>query len=74
MYINRLNLPFLQQIWCTAPCLRCVKIYFASLRTFVQSCMAATVVPAAEAVGHVCRHVRLNIRRDAPEERDMLVI
>ncbi|KAL0851622.1 hypothetical protein ABMA28_007399 [Loxostege sticticalis] len=63
-----------EQIWCTAPCLRCVKIYFASLRTMVMSCMAATVVPAAEAVGHVCRHIRVNMRRDAPEERDLLVV
>ncbi|KAI8437919.1 hypothetical protein MSG28_010599 [Choristoneura fumiferana] len=63
-----------EQIWCTAPCLRCVKIYFASLRTMVQSCMAATVVPTAEAVGHVCRHIRVNFRRDAADERDMLVV
>ncbi|CAH0405559.1 unnamed protein product [Chilo suppressalis] len=63
-----------EQIWCTAPCLRCVKIYFASLRTMVASCMAATVVPAAEAVGHACRHIRINWRKEAPEERDLLVI
>ncbi|KAM3960892.1 caveolin-3 [Aphomia sociella] len=63
-----------EQIWCTAPCLRCVKIYFASLRTMVASCMAATLVPTAEAVGHVCRHIRVNFRRDAPEEKDLLVI
>ncbi|GBP09049.1 hypothetical protein EVAR_69485_1 [Eumeta japonica] len=62
------------QIWCMAPCLRCCKIYFASMRTLIRSCMAATVVPAAEAVGHVCRHVRLNIRRDAPEDPDLLVV
>ncbi|XP_063898939.1 uncharacterized protein LOC110383123 [Helicoverpa armigera] len=63
-----------EQIWCTAPCIRCVKIYFASLRTIVQACMAATVAPAAEAVGHVCRHIRVNLRKDAPEERDILII
>ncbi|XP_060808774.1 caveolin-3-like [Amyelois transitella] len=63
-----------EQIWCTAPCLRCVKIYCASLRTMVMSCMAATVVPAAEAVGHICRHVRVNFRRDAPDEKDLLVV
>ncbi|XP_075969523.1 caveolin-3-like [Anticarsia gemmatalis] len=63
-----------EQIWCTAPCLRCVKIYFASLRTMVQSCMAATVVPAADAIGHVCRHIRVNYRKDAPEDKDLLVI
>ncbi|KAJ0182827.1 hypothetical protein K1T71_002196 [Dendrolimus kikuchii] len=63
-----------EQIWCTAPCLRCVKIYYASLRVFVQACMAATVVPVAEAVGHICRHIRINMRHDAPEEKDLLVI
>ncbi|XP_034831931.1 caveolin-3-like [Maniola hyperantus] len=63
-----------EQIWCSTPCLRCLKIYWASLRTFVQSCMAATVAPTMEAVGHVCRHVRVNVRRDAPEERDLLVV
>ncbi|XP_041975716.1 caveolin-3-like [Aricia agestis] len=63
-----------EQIWCTTPCLRCLKIYFASLRTLVQSCMAATVAPAMEAVGHICRHIRVNIRRDAPDDTDLLVV
>ncbi|CAH1639415.1 unnamed protein product [Spodoptera littoralis] len=70
---NSLN-QHVQQIWCTAPCLRCVKIYFASLRTMVQSCMAAIVVPAADAVGHICRHIRVNFRKDAPEEKDLLIV
>ncbi|CAH0724473.1 unnamed protein product, partial [Brenthis ino] len=63
-----------EQIWCSTPCLRCLKIYWASLRTLVQSCMVATVAPAMEAVGHVCRHIRINVRRDAPEDRDLLII
>ncbi|VVC94914.1 unnamed protein product [Leptidea sinapis] len=63
-----------EQIWCTTPCLRCFKIYFASLRTMVQSCLAATVVPTCEAVGHVCRNVRVNMRSDAPDEKDLLII
>ncbi|XP_061708302.1 caveolin-3-like isoform X2 [Cydia pomonella] len=63
-----------EQIWCTGPCLRCVKIYFASFRTIVQSCMAATVVPTCEAIGHVCRHIRVNFRKEAPDEKDMLVV
>ncbi|XP_037866808.1 caveolin-3 [Bombyx mori] len=63
-----------EQIWCTAPCLRSLKIYCASLRTMVQACMAATVQPAAEAVGHVCGHVRVNFRRDAAEDRDLLIV
>ncbi|XP_032528798.2 caveolin-3-like [Danaus plexippus] len=63
-----------EQIWCTTPCLRCVKIYFATLRTLVQSCMAATVAPVMEAIGHICRHIRVNVRRDAPEERDLLIV
>ncbi|KAJ8735201.1 hypothetical protein PYW07_006821 [Mythimna separata] len=63
-----------EQIWCTAPCLRCVKIYFASLRTMVMACMAAVVEPAASAVGHVCRHIRVNFRKEAPEDKDMLII
>ncbi|OWR53442.1 caveolin-3 like protein [Danaus plexippus plexippus] len=63
-----------EQIWCTTPCLRCVKIYFATLRTLVQSCMAATVAPVMEAIGHIFRHIRVNVRRDAPEERDLLIV
>ncbi|XP_037298779.1 caveolin-3 [Manduca sexta] len=63
-----------EQIWCTAPCLRCVKIYFASVRTMVRSCMAALVVPPMEAIGHICRHIRINLRRDAPDEPDLLVV
>ncbi|XP_063358108.1 caveolin-3-like [Cydia amplana] len=63
-----------EQIWCTGPCLRCVKIYFASFRTIVQSCMAATVVPTCEAIGHICRHIRVNFRKEAPDDNDMLVV
>ncbi|XP_013176158.1 PREDICTED: caveolin-3-like [Papilio xuthus] len=63
-----------EQIWCSTPCLRCVKIYLASLRNVVQACMAATVAPAMDALGHVCRHIRINYRQDATEDRDLLVI
>ncbi|CAH0592102.1 unnamed protein product [Chrysodeixis includens] len=63
-----------EQIWCTRPCLRCVKIYCANLRTMVQSCAAAVVVPCADAVGHLCRNIRVNFRKDAPEDKDMLIV
>ncbi|XP_045458356.1 caveolin-3-like, partial [Melitaea cinxia] len=63
-----------EQIWCTTPCLRCFKIYWASLRTLVQSFMAATLAPIMEACGHVCRHIRVNVRRDAQEDRDLLIV
>ncbi|CAG9132467.1 unnamed protein product [Plutella xylostella] len=63
-----------EQIWCVAPCTRCLKIYLASVRTIVQACMSACVVPVAEAVGHLCRHIRVNFRKDSPEEKDMLIV
>ncbi|CAG4989178.1 unnamed protein product [Colias eurytheme] len=76
--IERLRRKFLaaniKQIWCATPCLRCVKIYFASIRTLVQACLAVTVAPLMDAVGNACRHIRVNMRNDAPEEKDLLII
>ncbi|XP_045495094.1 caveolin-3-like isoform X1 [Colias croceus] len=63
-----------EQIWCATPCLRCVKIYLASIRTLVQACLAVTVAPLMDAVGNACRHIRVNMRNDAPEEKDLLII
>ncbi|CAK1544354.1 unnamed protein product [Leptosia nina] len=63
-----------EQIWCATPGIRCIKVYCLSIRSLFQSCLAATVSPVMESFGHICRNIRINMRKDAAEEKDLLVI
>ncbi|CAF4949833.1 unnamed protein product [Pieris macdunnoughi] len=63
-----------EQIWCATPGLRCLRVYCFSIRSLCQSLLAATVTPTMESIGHLCKHIRVNMRKDAPEEKDLLII
>uniref|UniRef100_A0A0P4WCH2 Caveolin n=1 Tax=Scylla olivacea TaxID=85551 RepID=A0A0P4WCH2_SCYOL len=51
------------QVWCAGPCLRCVKINYATIKKFWEACLYAICSPVAEVCGMYFSKVHVRYQR-----------